>query len=122
MATATSSSQSSRGRQKTSRSKSTTTDSTSHAGAEAQGREGPTVELPFVTAQFHRPDLHLPGQQDVTAAVDTVRSQLPSRDQALFYGGLAAGAAFSFIEWPVAVAIGIGNALVTRNVRQHDAG
>lgn len=120
MATATSSSRSStRGRQQKADRGSTST--TSSGGRSAKQEQRATVELPFVTAQFHKPDVQLPGWQQVNSAADSVRSQLPSRDQALFYGGLAAGAAFSLIEWPVAVAIGVGNALVTRNVQRHEA-
>lgn len=147
MATATSSSRSTRGRQQTARrgrssttgssSKTATTSSATTSSAQssrqssgssgrtsaqtAKQSQGTTVELPFVTAQFHKPDVHLPGREDFTSAAETVRSQLPSRDQALFYGGLAAGAAFSLIEWPVAVAIGVGTALVNRTARQQHA-
>ncbi|MER2092976.1 hypothetical protein [Saccharopolyspora rectivirgula] len=60
----------------------------------------------------------LPGGQQLTSAVESVRANMPSREQALFYGGLAASAAFSLIEWPVAVAIGVGGALVQRMARQ----
>ncbi|GAB2751570.1 hypothetical protein GCM10027174_28030 [Salinifilum aidingensis] len=74
---------------------------------------GATVHLPFVTAEFHRPDMRLPGRQDVTSAAETVRAQLPSTKHALFYGGLAAGTALSLIEWPVALAIGLGTAVVS---------
>ena len=137
MTTATSSSRSTRGRQQKADRSSASTASSSGQSAkreqaakqeqsskrEQSARQGQstTVELPFVTAQFHKPDIQLPGWQEVNSAADSVRSQLPSRDQALFYGGLAAGAAFSLIEWPVAVAIGVGNALITRNVQQHDS-
>jgi hypothetical protein len=93
-----------------------TTKSTSTAGG-GGGRarsHGTRVDLPFVSAEFHRPDVHLPSTQDVTAAAQVVRSQMPSPTHALFYGGLAAGAILSVIEWPVALAIGVGTALVSR--------
>lgn len=128
MATATSSSRGTRagGRQQKSTRSTAAESSSGKTTSSSRSRSskqdsGPTVELPFVTAQFHKPDLHLPGKEDVNSAVETVRSQLPSRDQALFYGGLAAGAAFSIIEWPVAVAIGVGNALVQRTARHTQA-
>ena len=81
------------------------------------------MNLPFVTANFHTPDVHLPSRQDVTSAAssaaDTVRSQLPSPGQAAFYGALGLGAALSVIEWPVALAIGVGNALLQREMHGH---
>lgn len=79
------------------------------------GDHGATVDLPFVTAHFHVPEIHLPtSTQDFSSAADSVRAQLPSREHSLFYGGLALGTAFAFIEWPVALAIGVGHALLNR--------
>lgn len=88
------------------------------SGSSRSQSHGTTVDLPFVTAQFHTPEIHLPTQKDLTSAADSVRSQLPSRSHAVFYGGLALGAAFSVIEWPVALAIGVGTALVSRSGEQ----
>lgn len=89
--------------------------------SQTKGRRTATVSLPFVTAEFRAPDLHLPhvptphvsmpGRDDVDAAVRTAKSYLPSPKQVTYYGGLAALAAFQVIEWPVAVAIGIGTAV-----------
>jgi hypothetical protein len=75
-----------------------------------------TVNMPFVTAQFHAPDLHLPKPRppEIRAALQTVRTFLPSRELALYYGGLALMAAFELVEWPVAAAIGVGTALARR--------
>jgi hypothetical protein len=75
-----------------------------------------TVNMPFVTAQFHAPDLHLPKPRppEIRAALQTVRTFLPSREQALYYGGLALMAALEVVEWPVAAAIGVGTALAGR--------
>ncbi|MGI8313295.1 hypothetical protein [Saccharopolyspora hattusasensis] len=90
----------------------------------SRARGGTAITLPYVTAELHTTKVQLPGLQgmpgrkELASAVETVRRQLPSRDQALFYGGLTAAAAFSLIEWPVAAAIGIGNALVQRSVHQ----
>jgi hypothetical protein len=81
---------------------------------EAAKTHGTTVTLPFVTAQFRVPEVHMPRQEDFASAAETVRAQLPSRNHALFYGGLTAGAVLSIIDWPVALAIGVGHALVTR--------
>jgi hypothetical protein len=74
-----------------------------------------TVNLPFVTATFRRPEIDLPrvpNRQELLFAAHTVQSFLPPPRQALYFGGLAALAAFEIIEWPVALAIGAGTALV----------
>ena len=73
-----------------------------------------TLNLPFVTAQFRAPSLHMPGRQDLGNAARGARSMLPSGKSMLFYGGLAATAALGAIEWPVAAAIGVGSALASR--------
>jgi hypothetical protein len=88
---------------------------------------GPEIPVPYVTAEFHTRKVQLPGipgmpsRKDLSSAVETVRDQLPSRDQMLFYGGLGAAAAFSLIEWPVAAAIGIGNALIQRSFQRESS-
>lgn len=90
----------------------------------SRARGGTAITLPYVTAELHTTKVQLPGfpgipgRKELTSAVETVRGQLPSPGQALFYGGLTAAAAFSLIEWPVAAAIGIGNALVQRSVHK----
>jgi hypothetical protein len=75
-----------------------------------------TVNLPFVTAQFRAPDLHLPKPRrpEMGAALQRARNFLPSPQQALYYGGLGLMAAFELVEWPVAAAIGVGTALARR--------
>lgn len=83
----------------------------------ARRTHGTTVQLPFVTAEFHRPDVHLPGRAEVEGAIGAVRKNLPPPEQMVYYGGLAALAVFSVIEWPVAAAIGVGTA-----VAHHAAG
>jgi len=70
-----------------------------------------TVNMPFVTAQFRAPDLHLPKPPEMGAALRRARTFLPSPQQALYYGGLGLMAAFELVEWPVAAAIGVGTAL-----------
>ncbi|RKT88338.1 hypothetical protein SAMN05421805_101222 [Saccharopolyspora antimicrobica] len=102
---------------------STTSSSTAHRTTRRQPasksrHEAPAIPVPYVTAELHTAKIPLPGGENVASAVDTVRHQLPSRDQLLFYGGLTAAAAFSVIEWPVAAAIGIGNALMQRSVHK----
>ncbi|HEV7829364.1 MAG TPA: hypothetical protein VGP04_11030 [Pseudonocardiaceae bacterium] len=45
-----------------------------------------------------------------------MRSWLPTPRRAAYYGSLAALAAFSVIDWPVAAAIGIGTEIARRDV------
>ena len=106
--------------------------------ASGSGRDGRTISVPYVTAQFHTTDVHVPGmsampslsdlgsglpnlptRKDLNSAADSARSYLPSRERALFYGGLAAGTVFSLIQWPVAVAIGLATEVVTREQQGH---
>lgn len=88
------------------------------AVAEATPTTGPTrtatVNLPFVTAEFRAPEVHLPSRADVNSAVRRAGGLLPSRTAAIYYGGLAATALVGLIEWPVAAAIGVGTALASR--------
>ena len=80
----------------------------------AEGSRSATLNLPFVTAQFRAPSLHMPGREDLGNVARGARSMLPSGKSMLFYGGLAATAALGAIEWPVAAAIGVGSALASR--------
>ena len=97
-----------------------------------------TVNLPFVTAQFRAPDVHLPnvphpslasvplvgrlplprvpeaaGRQMADAA-RVVGSVLPEREQVAFFAGLGAVAAFGVIDWPVAGAVAAGTVIAKR--------
>ncbi|WP_229874086.1 hypothetical protein [Amycolatopsis deserti] len=82
------------------------------------------MDLPFVHAEFRAPDLHLPrvptprvpmpNRGELTSALDTVRSFLPPPRQLAYYGALGVLAAVELIEWPVAVAIGLGTAVAGR--------
>lgn len=89
------------------------------------GPRSATVNLPFVTAQFRAPQVHMPhvptphlGRQELSAAAHTARSFLPPPKQALYFAGLAVLAAVEVIEWPVAAAIGIGTAVMGRGQAQ----
>jgi hypothetical protein len=84
------------------------------AEGRAEGSRSATLNLPFVTAQFRAPDLHVPSRQELGSAARGARSMLPSGKSMLFYGGLAVTAAVGAIEWPVAAAIGVGSALASR--------
>ena len=86
----------------------------SPAEGSAEGTRSATLNLPFMTAQFRAPELHMPGRDDLSGAARGVRSLLPSKTAALFYGGLAATAVLGAIEWPVAAAIGVGAALASK--------
>ncbi|WP_139809730.1 hypothetical protein [Mycobacterium avium] len=44
------------------------------------------------------------------------RVPMPPPEQLAFYGGLGALAAFSLINWPVAVVIGVGETVVARQL------
>jgi hypothetical protein len=86
---------------------------TGDAGQAEQQRTA-TLNLPFVTAQFRAPRLHMPGRGDMDSAARGARSLLPSPKAALYFGALAVTAAAGVIEWPVAAAIGVGTALASR--------
>ena len=90
---------------------------------ERRSPRGVTLNLPFVTATFrsretHLPQVRVPGKQEVLFAAHTVGGYLPSPRQAVYFGGLAALAAFEIIEWPVALAIGAGTAIMGRSEGQ----
>jgi hypothetical protein len=96
-------------------------------GTAQQGSDHPhtaTVNLPFVTAQFRTPDLHLPKPrpQEIGAVLESVRTFLPSPQQALYYGGLALMAAVELVEWPVVAAIAVGTALARRGAHGDSRG
>jgi hypothetical protein len=48
-------------------------------------------------------------------ARQTLTGQLQPSGRLLFYGGLAVGAVFGIIDWPVAAAIGIGTVIARRS-------
>jgi hypothetical protein len=89
-------------------------DGGSRTEARAEAAHTATLNLPFVTAQFRAPDLHVPSRDEIGAVARGARSMLPSRSSMLFFGGLAVTAAVGAIEWPVAAAIGVGSALASR--------
>ena len=39
------------------------------------------------------------------------KMRIPPRDHLMYYGGLAVLAAFSLVEWPIALVLGVGHAL-----------
>jgi hypothetical protein len=91
------------------------------AAVAGDGPRTATVDLPFVTAQFRAPQIHLPrvsipsppiGRHEVAAAAQVARSYLPPPRQVAYYGGLTLMAALGVLEWPVAAAIGVGTAVM----------
>lgn len=66
---------------------------------EEQTQEGPAVNIP----------------------VAGVRVPLPSRQDAIYYGGLGAMTALELIEWPITLAVAAGYALATHD-RHHENG
>jgi hypothetical protein len=87
----------------------------SGAEREGEGRRTATLNLPFVTAQFRKPELHLPrlGRPDVGAAAGTAAAKARSLSPAelAYYAGLGLLAVVEVIEWPVALVVGAGTAL-----------
>jgi hypothetical protein len=65
---------------------------------EGETHEGPAVNIP----------------------VAGVRVPLPSRQDAIYYGGLGAMAALELIEWPVTLAVAAGYALATHDRDQEN--
>jgi hypothetical protein len=74
---------------------------------DGQGR-GFTLDLPMLSLNVHAPNV---SRQQVAG---TTRSVLRP-DLLVYYGGLAALAAFEVIEWPVAAAIGAGLIVAARS-------
>ncbi len=83
-----------------------------------EARKTATLNLPFVTAEFRMPKLHLPGRREVADAGRTVVGFLPPPSRLAYYGGLGMVAALGVIEWPVAVAIGAGTWIAQRGRRE----
>lgn len=94
-----------------------------------------TVTLPFVTAEFRAPDMHVPrpsldsvplvnrmsrphlpeaaGRQ-IQDAGRAVGSLLPERKEAALFAGLAVATVAGALEWPVAVAVAVGTDIARR--------
>ncbi|GGK68876.1 hypothetical protein Sme01_14210 [Sphaerisporangium melleum] len=84
------------------------------------------LDTPVVSLHVHRPHMprmpRMPGmarmspqrEQEMGRAMETAKTFLPPPDRLLYYGGLGALAALGMIEWPIAVAVGIGTVIATR--------
>ena len=66
-----------------------------------------------MSAEFRAPQMPKPGQ--LVQAAGAATSFLPPRDRLLYYGGLGTAAVLGVIEWPVAIAIGAGIAIMERS-------
>jgi hypothetical protein len=71
--------------------------------AKKEGQTGPAVNIP------------------VAGRVPVPRIPVPSRQDAIYYGGLGAVTALELIEWPVTLAVAAGYALATHG-RHHEKG
>ena len=73
------------------------------------------LDTPVVSVRVHRPRLRLPSDHGpAERAARAAKSALPRPSRLAYYGGLGAAAALGAIEWPVAVAIGVGTAIGQR--------
>lgn len=84
--------------------------------AEGSTDRGPTLNLPFVTLNFHKQHIPLPriDPRKIADVVDAARARLPRPERIAYYAGLGAAALLELIEWPVAVAIGAGSMIAQR--------
>ena len=55
-------------------------------------------------------------RDDASRLVQQAKKRVPPPDQLAFYGGLGVLAALNVVNWPVALAIGAGAAVVARRV------
>jgi cation-transporting ATPase I len=55
-------------------------------------------------------------RDDASRLVQRAKKRVPPPDQLAFYGGLGVLAALNVINWPVALAIGAGAAVVARRI------
>lgn len=93
-----------------------------HGGRAAEHQTAWHVNLPLMSVELRAPRLphvpvprvHVPTRQELDTAARNTRSKMPPRSALVFCGGLAATAALGVIEWPVAVAVGVGTVLATR--------
>jgi len=82
----------------------------------AHDRDLLAFDTPVMSLRIHRPHLRLPrvSTEPAERAARAARSALPPPARLVYYGGLGAAAALGAIEWPVAVAIGVGTAIGQR--------
>ena len=82
----------------------------------AHDRDLLAFDTPVMSLRIHRPHLRLPrlSTEPAERAARAARAALPPPARLAYYGGLGAAAALGAIEWPVAVAIGVGTAIGQR--------
>lgn len=97
------------------------------SAAETTSRKA-SVPVPIVTphvsvhrVQIPAPPMRLPvSGREMADAGKAVTSYLPPPDRLAYYAGLGALAAFGVVEWPVALAIGVGVGVARRAGRARD--
>lgn len=110
----------------------TTATETGQGTTAVVGAGAPAQEVPadrrggsgWGLAGLRLPAVHvpLPSGREVLDVVRVAGSFLPERKRLVYYAGLGALAAGELIEWPVAVAIGIGTEVARRSAGPQAAG
>ena len=73
--------------------------------------QGTNASVTGTTPGIARPTL---GRRELSDAARVAASYLPDRKRLLYYGALGVLAAVEVVEWPVAVAIGVGTEVARR--------
>jgi hypothetical protein len=81
-------------------------------------RAGLTLDLPMLSLNVHPPNVSRQQVENVVGTVAGTTRSVLRPDHLVYYGGLAALAAFELIEWPVAAAIGAGMIVAERSREQ----
>lgn len=85
---------------------------------------GRSVTVPLTGVRVPMVGVRVPGADMVTEstrrAAETVRSYLPPVERMVYYGGLGTAALVGVLEWPVAVAAGVGVWVASRARRPVD--
>lgn len=85
---------------------------------------GRSMTVPLVGVKVPMDGVRVPGadvaKQQTLRAAETVRSHLPSMERMLYYGGLGTAALVGVLEWPVAVAAGVGVWVASHTRRSAD--
>ncbi|GAA2426472.1 hypothetical protein GCM10010191_43750 [Actinomadura vinacea] len=96
-------------------------------GTAQKSRRTATVPVPVVTPHVTVHRVHLPAPprlpvsgREVADVGKAVTAYLPPRDRMVYYAGLGALAAFGVVDWPVALAIGVGVGIARRAGRARD--
>ncbi len=80
----------------------------------AETGHGVTIPVPIVTPHLKVLHPSVPGTSSIGHAGRSMARRIPPPGRLAFYGGLGAAATFGVIDWPVALAIGVGLAIAGR--------